>query len=183
MPIAKHGLVPAALVVALSAAAAVDLASAPLVGAEPETFGLAAGQKTLTPATLQPPDTTVPTVNAYTYVDGATDVLIKPVSNAGAAPITITRIESSPDGWLGLVTIRSRLESSITLMPGQTADLAIAMVMSNCEDSGPGGYLGMDNITVDYTELGLPHTQKLAIGPYWFESPETCPRNGPARPA
>ncbi len=183
MRIPKRGLVPAVVVVVLCAAVAMDLVSAPLVGAGPETLGLVAGQKSLTPPTLQPINAPVATVNAYTYVDGATDVLTKPVTNGGTVPITITRVESPPAGWLGLITIQSRLAGPVTLMPGQTANLPIAIFMSNCEDNGPGGYVAMDDITVDYTEVGLPHAQTLAIGPYWFESPATCPRHGPARPA
>ena len=37
-------------------------------------------------------------------------------------------------------------------------------------------YEVIDSVQVHYTELGFPHLQTISVGPYWFRSPDTCPR-------
>jgi hypothetical protein len=70
----------------------------------------------------------------------------------------------------------------IEVSPGKEGVVALRMLMSNCEDTGPGGYLIIDSIQVHYSVLGFPHIQAVDVGPYWFQSPATCPRSGAARP-
>jgi len=61
--------------------------------------------------------------------------------------------------------------------------VAVQLLMSHCEDNGPGGvYEVIDSIQVHYSVLGFPRVQAVDVGPYWFQSPDTCPRSGPARP-
>jgi hypothetical protein len=60
--------------------------------------------------------------------------------------------------------------------------VAIHLMMSHCEDNGPGGYAVIDSIQVHFSVLGLPHDQTVDVGPYFFQSPSSCPRSGPARP-
>jgi hypothetical protein len=118
-----------------------------------------------------------PPVLAYSYVDRATDTLDKPLTNGGFVPLTITGIQ--PLGgppWLGLISLRSELHGDVTLGPGQSLNIPIDIYMSNCEFNGPGGWVGLDDVTVDYTIVGVPHSQNVAVGPYWFDSPQSCPR-------
>ena len=71
----------------------------------------------------------------------------------------------------------------IQVSPGKQALVAVHLWMSHCEDNGPdGAFEVIDSIQVHYNMLGLPHTQAVDVGPYWFQSPKTCPRSGPARP-
>ncbi len=60
--------------------------------------------------------------------------------------------------------------------------IAVHLLMSHCEDNGPGGYEVIDSINVQYSVLGLPRVESVEVGPYWFQSPDTCPRSGAARP-
>jgi hypothetical protein len=71
----------------------------------------------------------------------------------------------------------------IQVNPGKEGVVAVHLLMSDCEDNGPGGaYQIIDSIQVHYEVLGFPHVQAVDVGPYWFQSPDTCPRSGPARP-
>jgi hypothetical protein len=70
----------------------------------------------------------------------------------------------------------------IQVSPGKQGLVAVHLWMSHCEDNGPGGAEIIDSIQVHYNVLGLPHMQAVDVGPYWFQSPDACPRSGPARP-
>ena len=71
----------------------------------------------------------------------------------------------------------------IQVNPGKQGVVAVHLFMSHCEDNGPGGgYAVIDSIVVQYTVLGLPREEAVDVGPYYFQSPDTCPRSGPARP-
>lgn len=65
----------------------------------------------------------------------------------------------------------------IQVSPGNQGLVAVHLWMSHCEDNGRGGqYQVIDSIQVHYTVLGFPHSQAVDVGPYWFESPDACPR-------
>ena len=71
----------------------------------------------------------------------------------------------------------------IQVNPGKEGVVAVHLLMSHCENNGPGGgYAVIDSIVVQYTVLGLPREEAVEVGPYYFQSPDTCPRSGPARP-
>jgi hypothetical protein len=70
----------------------------------------------------------------------------------------------------------------IQVGPGKEGVVAVHMLMSHCEDNGRGGYEIIDSIQVQYSVLGFPRVQAIDVGPYAFQSPDTCPRSGPARP-
>lgn len=70
----------------------------------------------------------------------------------------------------------------IDVSPHQVGVVAVHLLMSHCEDNGKGGYAFVDSIVVHYTLLGLPRDQAVDVGPYYFQSPDTCPRSGTARP-
>jgi hypothetical protein len=70
----------------------------------------------------------------------------------------------------------------IQVSPRQQGLVAIHLLIGNCENNGSGGYEIIDSVQVHYNELGFPHVQAVDVGPYWFQSPDTCPRTGPARP-
>jgi hypothetical protein len=140
------------------------------------------------------------------YVDGATATLVKAVINNGAIGVTVTGVESSPAvRWAGLYTVKdSRTAVTVspgscctindsatwsakefrplTLNPGQQGAVAVHLLESNCEFNSGGQYVILDSIRVHYSVLGFAHIQDVGIGPYWFKSPEACPRSGFARP-
>jgi hypothetical protein len=67
--------------------------------------------------------------------------------------------------------------------PSKEGVVAIHLLMSHCENNGPGGgYAVIDSIVIQYSVLGFPREQAVEVGPYYFRSPDTCPRSGPARP-
>lgn len=144
-------------------------------------------------------------IHLLSYVDGGVDTLVKSLFNRGLTPITITGVETSPPDWLGLVTLKEPRAAvidgaapccqlnaaatwsaqdfrSIQVNPGEERVVALHLLMSNCEDSGSGIYTIIDSIKVHYNVLGFPHVKDVAVGPYWFQSPDTCQRTGPARP-
>jgi hypothetical protein len=148
-----------------------------------------------------------PPAVVMSYVDHGVDTLVQSVANTGSIPITITGVETDHlPGFAGLVTIQDARPAvtigpqpccelndaatwsahnfrPINVNPGRQAVIALQLLMSHCEDNGPGLYEIIDSIRVDYTVLGFRHTAGVAVGPYWFASPATCPRSGPARSA
>jgi hypothetical protein len=71
----------------------------------------------------------------------------------------------------------------IQVNPSKEGVVAIHLLMSHCENNGPGGgYAVIDSIVIQYSVLGFPREQAVDVGPYYFQSPDTCPRSGPARP-
>ena len=71
----------------------------------------------------------------------------------------------------------------IDVSPHQVGVVAVHILMSHCEDNSPGdAYASIDSIVVHYTLLGVPRDQAVDVGPYYFRSPDTCPRSGPATP-
>jgi len=142
---------------------------------------------------------------ALTYVDGANATLIEDLYNDGPIAFTVTGVETSPDYWAGLVSVKDpraalmagpwpccEINDAATfsapsfrpfqLSPGHLGAIAVHLFMSHCEDNGPGGYEIFDHITVFYSVLGFPHSEDVPVGPYWFQSPDSCPRSGTARP-
>lgn len=143
----------------------------------------------------------------WRYVDHGVNTLVKSVVNSGPIPLTITGVQNDDlPGWAALITIKddraavpagrapcceidaaatwsAREFHPILLAPGHHAMVAVHLVMSNCESNGGGGYEIIDAIKIRYSVLGFPHVQSVGVGPYWFRSPDTCPRTGPARPA
>jgi hypothetical protein len=186
--------------------------SQPLGGGGREGFTRAAGQTLVAdPGLNLGPILDGPAPIFVSYVDGGLATLVKSVSNDGPVALTITGVETSgPDkaGGLALVTVKEAQAGMavdpgscceindpatwaasshdfrpIHVDPGRQGVIAVHLLMSNCEDTGAGGFLIFDSIKVDYTVLGFPHVQAIGVGPYWFQSPDTCPRSGPARPA
>jgi hypothetical protein len=147
-----------------------------------------------------------PPVLVWGYVDHGVNTLVKSVVNTGPIPLTITGVENNDlPGWAALITIKDDRAAvtvgrfpcceidpaatwsahdfrPISVAPGHHAVVAVHMVMGNCEYNN-GGFEIIDSIKVHYTVLGFPHVQAVGVGPYWFRTPDTCPRTGPARPA
>jgi hypothetical protein len=123
------------------------------------------------------------------YLTGALVTLkeAQPAAIAGPAPCSLVAVEQ---GAALLDTCRLNEAATwtggdfrpIQVNPGKVGVVAVHLLTSHCEDNGPGGYEIIDSIVVDYSLLGLPHHQAVDVGPYWFQSPDTCPRSGPARP-
>jgi hypothetical protein len=175
-------------------------------GSDATLIGLP-GQDTLFLPPTQPALNEHPPALVLGYVDYGVDTLVQSLANTGPIPIRITGVETDHlPGWAGLVTIQgarpavnfgqppccqldqaatwsARRFLPITVNPGQQGAIAVRLLLSHCEDNGPGMYAIIDSIKVDYTILGFPHVARVAVGPYWFASPATCPRSGPARPA
>ena len=147
-----------------------------------------------------------PALLVLSYVDGATDTLVKTIVNRGTVAVTVTGVEDSRPDWAGLVSIRGASASPIsgpdgcctsdeiaaasasefhplTLAPAQYGAIFVHIKMANCEYNSAGQYVVIDSIPVQYTVLGFQHVQEIGVGPYWYKSPDTCPRSGPARPA
>jgi hypothetical protein len=172
-----------------------------------EMLETAPGQTTLHPFAASGSDSFIAAgaapILVVDYVDGAASTLVKTLSNSGPLPVTITGVETGRTDWRGLVTIKEA-RSAVVVGPAPCCELnqtatwsapdfhwiqlapygqgvvAVHLLMSNCENGGAGGYWIVDHIKVDYIVLGFPHAQDVAVGPYWFRSPDTCPRAGPA---
>jgi hypothetical protein len=179
--------------------------SQPLDAGSDEALNVASGQDRLTdafPSEGKGPDGRAPLL-VLDYIDGGQATLVKELHNSGPIPLTITGVETSPAQWLGLVTLKdprsavvvgrccqldeaatwsARDFRSIQVNPNEEGIIALHLLMSNCEDNGPGAYMIIDSIKVQYSVLGVPHDQAVEVGPYWFQSPNSCPRKGPARP-
>lgn len=144
----------------------------------------------------------------WPYVDGGVTTLVTSLANNGLVGLTITDVETNGGrpSWGGLYAVKEaraavlvspgqccQLDESATwsahgfrpmyIDPGRQGVVALHILISNCEFNSPGQYVGLASITVDYTVLGFQHSQKVGVGPYWFKSPDTCPRSGPARAA
>ncbi|MFI5282594.1 MAG: hypothetical protein ACHQ0J_05630 [Candidatus Dormibacterales bacterium] len=176
----------------------------PLAPAD-EQLNPAAGEARIASSTIDFGPLVYTPLAALTYVDGANATLVKDLYNNGPFALTVTGVETSPEYWVGLVSVADpraavmagpwpccEINEAATfsaqsfhpfqLSPGRLGAVAVHLFMSHCEDSGPGGYLGIDRITVLYSVLGFPHSQDVPVGPYWFQSPNSCPRTGSARP-
>jgi hypothetical protein len=205
--LSRYRWVAGALAIALIAVYVVLAVFSQPLSSDAEQLNRAPGQTTLVEdpimAETNPPDALPPVL--LSYVDGGESTLVKAIYNDGQTPFTITGVETSPSYWLGLVTLKDP-RAAVMVGPGPCCELndaatwsapdfrsiqvnpkgwgviALHLLMSNCEDNGPGGYEIIDTIKVDYSVLGFPRTEDVSVGPYWFQSPDTCPRSGPARP-
>lgn len=124
------------------------------------------------------------------YLTGALVTIreAQPAAIAGPPPCSLDAVErgSASLGYCQLneaATWTAGGFRPIDVRPHQVGVVAVHLLMSHCEDNGPGGgYASIDSIVVHYTLLGLPRDQAVDVGPYYFRSPDTCPRSGPARP-
>ncbi len=197
----------AILAVLLAAYAFIAILDQPLAAGNDAVFIGLPNQSTSYQPPTQPALDQRPPILVLGYVDRGVDTLVQSLANTGSTALTITGVETNRrPGWAGLVTIEDARAAvvlgpqpcchvdeaatwsapsfrAITVGAGQQGVIAVHFLLSNCEDNGPGVYVIIDSIKIDYAVLGFPHAADVAIGPYWFASPDTCPRAGPARPA
>lgn len=121
------------------------------------------------------------------YLTGAL-VTIKeaqPAAITGPLPCSLNAVE------IGAATLGyCRLDDAATwtggafrpieVGPHKVGVVAVHLLMSHCEHGSGDGYATIDSIQVHYSVFGLPHDQSVDVGPYWFRSPDTCPRPRPA---
>jgi hypothetical protein len=124
------------------------------------------------------------------YLTGALVTLkdAQPAVIAGAPPCSLDAVEVGA-AFLSYCRLNEAATwsaggfRSIEVSSHKVGVVAVQLLMSHCEDNRPGGaYQIIDSIQVHYNVLGFPRVQAVDVGPYWFQSPDTCSRTGPARP-
>jgi hypothetical protein len=118
-----------------------------------------------------------------TYLTGALVTLkgAQPAAISGPPPCSLDAVEMGA-AMLSTCQLNEGATWSggsfrpIEVSPRKVGVIAVHLLMSHCEDNGPGGYEVIDSIQVHYIVLGFPHDQSIDVGPYWFQSPDTCPR-------
>jgi hypothetical protein len=205
-PRARNRLVALAVAAALVAVYAfLAILREPLI-ADDEALNQAPGQATVNdPSMAEVIGTHGRDPLLLSYVDGGEATLVKALYNEGPTPITITGVSTFPSEWLGIVTLKDARAAAIVgpapccqineaatwsahdfrsfqINPGDRGVVAIHLFMGHCEDNSPGLYMTINSITVHYSVLGFPRAEDVVVGPYGFQSPESCPRTGPSRP-
>jgi hypothetical protein len=136
-------------------------------------------------------------LRAYVYHDGGLIMAGLWISNTGRVPVTITGVEQSPGGWVGLITVeepRLGAESNpasiaasqpfhpVTLGHGQDQLIDVVFRMGHCASNDVGTSMYMSDVNVFFTVLGVHRSQRLTLDPGpWVASPpsDACP-HGPA---
>jgi hypothetical protein len=174
----------------------------PLAGGPDNAFLPAPGQVAVTdPAVVDQlsHDGSTPR-GIYSFVNGASAVLVESLTNEGQAPLTVTGVQRSPADWGGLLEVKdSRVAvmsgpepccslngqatwavsgfEPVTIAPGATTYVAVQVLMTNCHlMGGSSGFVDIARLNVDYTVLGFPHSTSIAVDPYWVEAPDSCPK-------
>jgi hypothetical protein len=132
-------------------------------------------------------------LQAFVYHDGGLILEGLSIRNSGRVPITITGVEQSPGGWVGLITVEeprlgaesnpSSLAASqpfhpFTLAHEQDQWLDVAFRMGHCANFDPGTSMNTTAVSVLFTALGVHRSQQLTLAPgIWVNAPPAgaCP--------
>jgi hypothetical protein len=132
-------------------------------------------------------------LQAYLYHDGGLILEGLWIANTGRVPVTITGVEQSSSGWVGLITVANprlgddRNPTSLlasqpfrpfTLARGQDRLVDVVFRMGHCASNDPGTSMSKTEVNVFFKALGVHRSQRLPLAPgLWVSAPPSgaCP--------
>jgi len=120
------------------------------------------------------------------YIDGGTITVVTTLTNLGRFPVMVTGVHTDPVWWVGLARLAAARPAAMHTPPsccdiddkatwaatgfhpmhlGPTDEgvLELHMFMSHCEIADVGTTAELDDLTVDYDEMGWHHTSEVRL--------------------
>lgn len=135
------------------------------------------------------------------YVDGETVTVEASVRNQGRFAVTVNDVQRDPPYWAGLATLTAARAAvmhgpapccdidlgatwaapafrPMHLDPGQEGIIVLHLRVGHCHHNSPGGSADIEDVTVDYDELGYHGTMRVPLAApvvVRYDSTDVCP--------